>query len=69
MDLRTDLTYRHALLRAEIRRRLAASRKWQALPGLLDELHRVRMRMRMQCEQGTTAEVPMALSLAHHARH
>lgn len=66
MDLRTDLTYRHALLRAEIRRRLAASRKWQALPGLLDELHRVRMRM--QCEQGVAAEVPMVPPLAHHAR-
>ena len=41
MDAR--YAYRYALLRAEIKRQLGASRNWSALPGLLDELHSVRL--------------------------
>ncbi len=37
----------HALLRLEIQRRMATSDMWSGLPGLLDELHR----LRSQCTQ------------------
>jgi hypothetical protein len=37
-----SITYRYALLRAEIQRRLTSSKKWSALPGLLDELNALR---------------------------
>ena len=42
----TELTHRYLLLRAEIRRRMAAKDQWTALPGLLDEMHRVRSQHR-----------------------
>jgi hypothetical protein len=37
-----SITYRYALLRAEIQRRLTNSGKWSGLPGLLDELNALR---------------------------
>ena len=37
-----NTTYRYALLRAEIQRRLTSSKKWAGLPGLLDELNALR---------------------------
>lgn len=43
----TELTHRYLLLRAEIRRRMAAKDQWTALPGLLDEMHRVRSQRRL----------------------
>jgi hypothetical protein len=42
----TQLTHRYLLLRAEIRRRMAFKDQWSTLPGLLDEMHRVRSQQR-----------------------
>jgi hypothetical protein len=41
------LTQRYLLLRAEMRRRLADKQQWATLPGLLDEMHRVRIQQRL----------------------
>ena len=38
----SDLSNQYALLRAEIQRRMTISGKWATLPGLLDELYRLR---------------------------
>ncbi len=56
-----DLSLRYALLRAEIRRRLASDRKWHALPGLLDELHAVRCLHRAERGFGAPGAAGMPL--------
>jgi hypothetical protein len=54
MESQVDLAYRIALLRAEIRRRMSTSGKWQSLPGLLDEMDD--LRRQMLAPVGDTAE-------------
>ncbi len=48
-----SISYRYALLRAEIQRRLTNSGKWSGLPGLLDALNALRSEyqatVRAQC--------------------
>lgn len=41
-----DIARRVSLLRAEIRRRMSIKEKWTGLPGLLDEMHRLRLQLR-----------------------
>lgn len=49
MEKQSFTALRYETLLNEVRRVLASGRAWQAMPALMDELHRLRLHMQGAC--------------------